>query len=100
GAHGRGTTELIGVAEGVDVVVGTLGKALGSFRAFAAGPAALRELLVNVARPFIFSCALAPPAVEAARAALGLLAAAPWRRERLQANAPRLRARDDPHRVA
>jgi 8-amino-7-oxononanoate synthase len=91
GAKGRGTAEVLGVEDGVDVLVGTLGKALGSFGAFVAGPASLRELLVNVARPFIFSCALAPPQVEAARAALRLVAREPWRRERLQANAARLR---------
>jgi 8-amino-7-oxononanoate synthase len=96
GASGRGSAEQLGVPfgpEGIDVVVGTLGKALGSFGAFVAGPASLRELLVNVARPFIFSCALAPPQVAAARAALGILASEPWRRERLQSNAARLRDR-------
>ncbi len=93
GANGRGSAELLGVADGIDVLVGTLGKALGSFGAFVAGGVALRELLVNTARPFIFSCALAPPQVEAARAALRLVAREPWRRERLQANATRLRER-------
>ncbi len=92
GASGRGSAELLGVG-GIDVLVGTLGKALGSFGAFVAGGLALRELLVNTARPFIFSCALAPPQVEAARAALRLVAREPWRRERLQANAARLRER-------
>ncbi len=91
GAQGRGTAELLDVADGIDVLVGTLGKALGSFGAFVAGSAALRELLINTARPFIFSCALAPPQVEAARAALRIVAREPWRRERLQANATRLR---------
>lgn len=92
GAGGRGSAEALGVdLRDVDVVVGTLGKALGSFGAFVAGPASLRELLVNAARSFIFTCALAPPQVAAARAALGLLAREPWRRERLQANAARLR---------
>ena len=92
GAGGRGSAEVLGVdLRGIDVLVGTLGKALGSFGAFVAGPAALRELLVNTARSFIFSCALAPPQVEAARAALALLAREPWRRARLQAHAERLR---------
>jgi 8-amino-7-oxononanoate synthase len=93
GANGRGTAELQGVEGGIDVLVGTLGKALGSFGAFVAGSVALRELLINTARPFIFSCALAPPQVEAARAALRIVAREPWRRERLQANATRLRER-------
>jgi 8-amino-7-oxononanoate synthase len=93
GANGRGTAERLGVEGEADVLVGTLGKALGSFGAFAAGSSALRELLVNTARSFIFSCALAPPQVEAARAALRVLRREPWRRERLAANAARLRAR-------
>jgi glycine C-acetyltransferase len=91
GAAGRGSAELAGVEGEIDVHLGTLGKALGSFGAFAAGSSALRELLVNVARSFIFSCALSPPQVAAARAALALVRAEPWRRQRLQSNARRLR---------
>jgi glycine C-acetyltransferase len=91
GKNGSGTAELLGVDDGIDAVVGTLGKALGSFGAFVAGTRALRELLVNVARSFIFSCALSPPQVEAARAALGLVRREPWRRQRLLDNAARLR---------
>lgn len=93
GRNGRGSAEWLGVDEGIDVQLGTLGKALGSFGAFVAGSACLRELLVNTARSFIFSCALAPPQVAAARAALSLVVREPWRRQRLQANAARLRAR-------
>jgi len=93
GVRGRGSAELRGVADGIDVLLGTLGKGLGSFGAFVVGSGALRELLVNTARSFIFSCALAPPQVAAAAAALELVRREPWRRERLQANAARLRAR-------
>jgi 8-amino-7-oxononanoate synthase len=94
GARGRGSAEAAGVPlSEIDVLVGTLGKALGSFGAFVAGRAILRELLVNTARSFIFSCALAPPQAAAARAALRLIEREPGRRERLQANAVRLRAR-------
>ena len=100
GANGRGSAELLGVEGAADVLLGTLGKALGSFGAFAAGSAALRDLLVNTARSFIFSCALAPPQVEAARAALRVLRREPWRRERLAANAARLRARLAAHGLA
>jgi glycine C-acetyltransferase len=92
GKRGRGSAELCGVEDDVDLQVGTLGKSIGSFGAYVAGSGALRDLLVNVARSFIFSCALSPPQVEAARAALRLIRAEPWRRERLQANAARLRA--------
>jgi 7-keto-8-aminopelargonate synthetase-like enzyme len=93
GAMGRGSAELCGVNDEVDVVLGTLGKSLGSFGAFVAGSRALRELLVNVARSFIFSCALAPPQVAAARAALAVVQSEPWRRKRLSDNARRLRER-------
>jgi glycine C-acetyltransferase len=99
GATGRGTPELFGLADEIDVWTGTLGKALGSFGAFAAGSRGLRELLVNVSRSFIFSCALPPPQVEAARAALRLVAAEPWRRTRLQTLAERLRLRLGQHGI-
>jgi len=91
GNSGRGSSELCGVDGEVDVVLGTLGKSIGSFGAFVAGSRALRELLVNTARSFIFSCALAPPQVAAARAALAVMRREPWRRERLAQNADRLR---------
>jgi 8-amino-7-oxononanoate synthase len=94
GAGGRGTAELAGVlGGGIDVLAGTMGKALGSFGAFVVCSAKVRRLLINTARSFIFSCALAPPQIEAARAALRLLASEPWRRVALQANAAHLRAR-------
>ncbi len=93
GAEGRGAAELLGAEDGVDVYVGTLGKTFGSFGAFVAGSAALRDLLVNAARSFVFTCALAPPQVAAARAALRIACAEPERRRRLQANAARLRTR-------
>jgi 7-keto-8-aminopelargonate synthetase-like enzyme len=100
GPSGRGSHEERGIdLAQVDVLMGTLGKSLGSFGAFVAGSRALRELLLNTARSFIFSCALAPPQVQAARAALGVLEAEPWRREQLQANAARLRARLAEHGI-
>jgi glycine C-acetyltransferase len=93
GRGGRGSAEHCGVpAEDIDVHVGTLGKSLGSFGAFVAGSRPLRELLVNQARSFIFSCGLAPPQVAAARAALVVVRREPWRREKLQRAAARLRA--------
>jgi glycine C-acetyltransferase len=93
GARGRGAAEQAGVLAEVDLLAGTLGKALGSFGAFVACSARVRALLVNTARSFIFSCALAPPQIEAARAALRLLDAEPWRREALQRNGAHLRRR-------
>jgi 8-amino-7-oxononanoate synthase len=93
GPTGRGTAELLGVENDIDVYVGTLGKAIGSFGAFVAGSAKLRELLVNDARTFIFTCALAPPQVAAARAALRVVRREPERRERITSNARALRQR-------
>jgi 8-amino-7-oxononanoate synthase len=55
------------------VRVGTLSKALGSLGGFAACSAAVRDLLVNVARPFIFTTALSPADAAAGHAALGLV---------------------------
>lgn len=93
GKRGRGTAEAAGVLGEVDILMGTLGKSIGSFGAFIAGSARLRELLVNTARSFIFSCALAPAQVEAARVSLRLIDSEPWRRERLAENCRRLRQR-------
>ncbi len=91
GHSGRGSAELAAAEGGIDVYVGTLGKAIGSFGAFVAGSARLRELLVNTARTFIFTCALTAPQVEAARAGLRIAAREPARRQQLQANAALLR---------
>ncbi|MFP6641710.1 MAG: 8-amino-7-oxononanoate synthase, partial [Myxococcota bacterium] len=94
GARGRGSIEHAGIDDDrVHALMGTLGKALGSFGAFVVGSRKLRELLINTARSFIFSCALAPPQVAAASAALALLEREPWRRYRLQSNAALLRKR-------
>jgi 8-amino-7-oxononanoate synthase len=94
GSNGRGVLEHAGLgAEDVDVLVGTLGKALGSFGAFVACSRLVREYLLNVARGFVFSCALAPPALGAALAALEVLRDEPWRRRQLLEHAARLRTR-------
>ena len=76
GENGRGCAELLGVMEGVDVHVGTFGKALGSFGAYAALSAEMREYLINRARSFIFSTSLPPAVLAASIAALELVASA------------------------
>lgn len=91
GPRGQGAVELHDVLADVDVFAGTLGKALGSFGAFLVGSHKLRQLLINTARSFIFSCALAPPQVAAASAAIELVQREPWRREQLQKHATTLR---------
>jgi 8-amino-7-oxononanoate synthase len=92
GPAGRGVVASAGLAGEIDVVVGTLGKTLGSYGAYACASAEMIELLVNVARPFIFSTALPPPSVGAAIAALALLQSQPGMVAQLRRNATTLRA--------
>jgi len=91
GPGGRGSVAAAGLSGEVDVVVGTLGKALGSYGAYACANAETVDFLVNSARPFIFSTAPPPSAAAAATAALEILEAEPQLVERLQANAGVLR---------
>jgi 8-amino-7-oxononanoate synthase len=92
GPTGAGLAEALGVTHRVDVLMGTLGKALGSFGAFVCGEPRLRELLVSRARTFIFTTALPPAACGAALAALDVLRDEPSRRERLMALFGRMKA--------
>jgi 8-amino-7-oxononanoate synthase len=92
GPTGAGLAEALGVADRVDVQMGTLGKALGSFGAYVAGSRRLVDLLVSRARTFIFTTALPPPPCAAALAALDVVAEEPARRERLHELAARMKA--------
>ena len=81
GKQGGGTAEHFGLHGEVDIIMGTMGKALGCFGAFVAGSGELRELLINRARPFIFTTALPPAVVASAQEALRLLDKEPeWRK--------------------
>jgi glycine C-acetyltransferase/8-amino-7-oxononanoate synthase len=91
GPGGRGSVAAAGLSDGVDVVVGTLGKALGSYGAYVCASADVIDYLVNTARPFIFSTAPPPPAAAAALSALEILEATPGLVDRLQANAETMR---------
>ena len=91
GPEGRGSVAAAGLEGEVDVVVGTLGKALGSYGAYVCCDKPMAKYLINTARTLIFSTALSPPAVAAAMAALGLLREQPRRVEKLQRNAGVLR---------
>ncbi|TMK42392.1 MAG: 8-amino-7-oxononanoate synthase [Actinobacteria bacterium] len=91
GPGGRGAVAEAGLEGEVDVVVGTLGKALGSYGAYACCEATMARYLVNSARPVIFSTAPPPPAVGGALAALELVLEQPGRVARLRANADLLR---------
>jgi 8-amino-7-oxononanoate synthase len=91
GPGGRGSVAAAGLSGEVDLVVGTLGKALGSYGAYVCAGAELREYLLNTARSFIFSTAPPPPVLAAALAALTLLEKEPAMVDRLNANAATLR---------
>jgi 8-amino-7-oxononanoate synthase len=92
GARGRGSLELAGLdSRQVPLLVGTLGKALGSFGAFVAGPADLVELVMQRARSYIFTTALPAPVAAATRAALRIVDGDSGPRERVQALTTRFR---------
>ena len=92
GASGRGTLEEFGLRSAeVPVLIGTLGKAFGSFGAFVAGDAGLIEYLIQKARSYIYTTALPQPVAAASRKALELAEREDWRRTRLSALIERFR---------
>jgi glycine C-acetyltransferase/8-amino-7-oxononanoate synthase len=91
GPGGRGAVAAAALEDEVDVIVGTLGKSLGSYGAYVCCDSEMAEYLVNHARTLIYSTALPPPAVAGALAALDLLRTAPQRVDKLQRNARVLR---------
>ncbi len=93
GEHGGGVVQESGLAAEVDVQVGTLGKALGSLGAFTAGGRLLVDWLTNAARTFVYSTALPPAAVAAARVAVDVVRGEPERRQRLWDHATMMRSR-------
>jgi len=84
GNGGRGTLSHFGLDGSRAITMGTLGKALASYGAFVAGPRAVIELLVNRSRSLIYSTALPPPVVVAARIALQMIEDDPGRLQRLR----------------
>jgi glycine C-acetyltransferase/8-amino-7-oxononanoate synthase len=91
GEGGRGAVARAGLQGEVDVLVGTLGKALGSYGAYVCASAEMTEYLLNTTRPLIFSTAPPPPSVAGALAALELLEADPTIVARLHEAAQTLR---------
>ena len=91
GPGGRGSVAAAGLSGEVDVVMGTLGKALGAYGAYVCAGRELTDYLLNTARTFVFSTAPPPPAAAAGLAALELLESHPHRVERLADNAAALR---------
>jgi 8-amino-7-oxononanoate synthase len=94
GARGRGSCENFGLGpRDVPLLMGTLGKALGSFGAFVAGERDAIDWLMQKARSYIYTTALPQPVAAATRAALRLIDAEPWRRAQLQSQIENFRAR-------
>jgi len=92
GADGGGVLEHFGLgSDAVPILVGTLGKAFGSFGAFVAGSAELIEFLIQKARTYVYTTALPQPVAAATRAALTLVRTESWRRERLRTLVGRFR---------
>jgi 8-amino-7-oxononanoate synthase len=92
GATGGGCCEHFGLdARDVPVLIGTFGKALGTFGAFVAGDDDVIELLLQRARTYIYTTALPPPVAAATRRALRIVREEPWRREILQARIAQFR---------
>lgn len=92
GHKGGGIVEHYGLAAGeVPILMGTLGKAFGTFGAFVAGSEDLIELLIQKARSYVFTTALPAAIAQATRVSLRLLQTETWRREKLQSLVVRFR---------
>jgi 8-amino-7-oxononanoate synthase len=93
GANGGGVVEHFGLSQQqVPILMGTLGKAFGTFGAFIAGSDALIEYLIQKARTYVFTTAMPAAVAEATRVSLRLLRQEAWRRQHLQALISRFRA--------
>jgi 8-amino-7-oxononanoate synthase len=93
GRQGRGTLDHYGLGLiDVPILMGTLGKAFGTFGAFVAGSEELIETLIHKARTYIFTTATPPAVAAATRASLRLAQQEDWRRERLQVLIKRFRS--------
>ncbi|MFZ3065073.1 MAG: 8-amino-7-oxononanoate synthase [Nitrospirota bacterium] len=86
GKRGKGTAEHFGIGKGIDIHMGTLGKALGAYGAYAAGDKGLIEFLINKARGFIFTTALPPSVLASAITAIEVLEEEPHLIKRLWEN--------------
>ena len=94
GPNGAGTPELFGVQDRVDIVTGTLGKALGGASGgYVSGRAEIVELLRQRSRPYLFSNAVAPSVVAGSLVALDLVAGSGEQRELLRGNTELFRGR-------
>jgi glycine C-acetyltransferase len=92
GRDGRGSVDHFGLHGRVAIQVGTLSKAVGSLGGYVAGSTALREILTQRARPFLFSTSHPPAVVAACREAIKVMQEEPELLERLWANTRRFKA--------
>jgi glycine C-acetyltransferase len=93
GKTGRGTHEYRGVMGRIDIITGTLGKALGGASGgFTSGRKQIVDLLRQRSRPYLFSNTIAPPVVAASLKALELLSASTELRDKLEENTKFFRA--------
>ena len=92
GRAGRGSVDHFGLHGRVAIQVGTLSKAVGSLGGYVAGSTALREILTQRARPFLFSTSHPPAVVAACREAIRVMEEEPELGERLWANTRRFKA--------
>ena len=92
GRDGRGSVDHFGLHGRVAIQVGTLSKAVGSLGGYVAGSMALREILTQRARPFLFSTSHPPAVVAACREAIRVMEDEPELQERLWANTRRFKA--------
>lgn len=93
GVNGGGVVEHFGLSQQqVPILMGTLGKAFGTFGAFIAGSDALIEYLIQKARTYVFTTAMPAAVAEATRVSLRLLQQEVWRRQHLQFLISRFRA--------
>ena len=92
GRNGRGSVDHFGLHGRVAIQVGTLSKAVGALGGYVAGSLALREILTQRARPFLFSTSHPPAVVAACREAIRVMEVEPELQERLWANTRRFKA--------
>jgi glycine C-acetyltransferase len=92
GRDGRGSVDHFGLKGRVDIQVGTMSKAMGVLGGYVAGTRVLRELLVQRARPFLFSTSHPPADAAACREAIRVMVDEPWRMERLWASTKRFKS--------
>jgi len=92
GRDGRGSIDHFGLKGRVDIQVGTMSKAMGVLGGYVASTQAVRELLIQRARPFLFSTSHPPADAAACREAIRVMQDEPWRMERLWASTKRFKA--------